>query len=156
MLAVRSPARETLRRGAHSRRQIKDGNGSVIRLGASAPMVKRLLTGPPIHWARVLASARHWPRYGQFRRHAAGVRAALDTLEPIPSTTLLSAQEAKDRLREIVEGFFFWRLRTEMENSSGACSSRAPGWAKRGGAKRVDWTAFGLQSFVPRAASSPA
>ncbi len=37
-------------------------------------------------------------------------RAVLDTLPPIPSTTLLSAQEAKDRLREIVEGFFFRRL----------------------------------------------
>jgi hypothetical protein len=37
----------------------------------------------------------------------------LDTLEPVPDTTLLSAQEAKDRLREIVEGFFFRRLRTE-------------------------------------------
>jgi hypothetical protein len=29
---------------------------------------------------------------------------------PACSTTLLSAQEAKDRLREIVEGFFFRRL----------------------------------------------
>jgi hypothetical protein len=37
----------------------------------------------------------------------------LDTLEPLPDTALLSAQEAKDRLREIVEGFFFRRLRTE-------------------------------------------
>jgi hypothetical protein len=37
----------------------------------------------------------------------------LDTIEPIPSTTLLSAQEAKDRLREIVEGFFLRRLKTE-------------------------------------------
>ena len=35
---------------------------------------------------------------------------ALDTLEPLPSTAVLSAQEAKDRLREIVEGFFFRRL----------------------------------------------
>ena len=34
----------------------------------------------------------------------------LDTLPPISSTALLSAQEAKDRLREIVEGFFFRRL----------------------------------------------
>jgi hypothetical protein len=32
---------------------------------------------------------------------------------PTSSTTLLSAQEAKERLREIVEGFFFRRLRTE-------------------------------------------
>jgi hypothetical protein len=39
--------------------------------------------------ALALAAARHWPRYGQFRRRAAGVRAALDTLEPIPSTALL-------------------------------------------------------------------
>jgi hypothetical protein len=37
----------------------------------------------------------------------------LDALQRTPSTVLLSAQEAKDRLREIVEGFFFWRLRTE-------------------------------------------
>ena len=37
----------------------------------------------------------------------------MDTIEPIPSTTLLSAQEAKDRLREIVEGFFFRRRRRE-------------------------------------------
>jgi len=37
----------------------------------------------------------------------------LDTLEPAPSTILLSAEEAKDRLRQIVEGFFFRRLRTE-------------------------------------------
>jgi hypothetical protein len=36
----------------------------------------------------------------------------LDTLEPMPSTTLLSPQDAKERLREIVEGFFFRRLRT--------------------------------------------
>jgi hypothetical protein len=33
----------------------------------------------------------------------------LDTLEPGPDTVLLSAQEAKQRLREIVEGFFFRR-----------------------------------------------
>jgi hypothetical protein len=31
----------------------------------------------------------------------------------LDTTTLLSAQEAKDRLRDIVEGFFFRRLRTE-------------------------------------------
>ena len=63
------------------------------------------------------------PRYGQFRRHAAGVRAALDTLEPIPSTTLLSAQEAKDRLREIIEGFFFQRLRTEDGNDAASVAA---------------------------------
>jgi hypothetical protein len=33
----------------------------------------------------------------------------LDTLPPTPSPTLLSAKEAKERLREIVEGFFFRR-----------------------------------------------
>ena len=38
--------------------------------------------------------------------------AVLDTLPPGPSTPLLSAQEAKDRLREIVEGFFFRRFRS--------------------------------------------
>jgi hypothetical protein len=33
----------------------------------------------------------------------------LDTLEPVSDTALLSAQDAKERLREIVEGFFFRR-----------------------------------------------
>jgi hypothetical protein len=32
-------------------------------------------------------------------------------LEPPPTTVPLSAEEAKARLREIVEGFFFRRLR---------------------------------------------
>ena len=41
------------------------------------------------------------------------LRAFLDASQETPSTALLSAQEAKDRLREIVEGFFFERLRTE-------------------------------------------
>jgi hypothetical protein len=36
----------------------------------------------------------------------------LDTLEP-PPTVLLSAEEATARLREIVEGFFFRRLKGE-------------------------------------------
>jgi hypothetical protein len=44
---------------------------------------------------------------------AARYRDALDTLEPTLAIPLLSAQEAKDRLREIVEGFFFRRLRGE-------------------------------------------
>jgi hypothetical protein len=35
----------------------------------------------------------------------------LETLPPSPNTALLPAQEAKDRLREIVEGFFFWQLK---------------------------------------------
>jgi hypothetical protein len=39
--------------------------------------------------------------------------APLDTLEPPPSTALLPAEEAKRRLREIVEGFFFRRLKGE-------------------------------------------
>jgi hypothetical protein len=37
----------------------------------------------------------------------------LDTLEPPPTTVLLSAEEAKERLRKIVEGFFFRRLKGE-------------------------------------------
>ena len=38
---------------------------------------------------------------------------ALDTLEPPLSAALLSAEEAKARLREIVEGFFFRGLKGE-------------------------------------------
>jgi hypothetical protein len=50
----------------------------------------------------------------------------LDTLEPIPSTTLLSAQEAKDRLREIVEGFFFRRVRGEGGKQVGRLLVKSP------------------------------
>ena len=110
MLTARSPARETLRRGAHSRRQIKDGNGAVIRLGAPAPIVKRILSRIPY---RLRLSARFGSPLAVVRvisPPSGGLRAALDTLEPLPSTAVLSAQEAKDRLREIVEGFFFRRL----------------------------------------------
>jgi hypothetical protein len=37
----------------------------------------------------------------------------LDASPPTPSIPLLSASEAKERLREIVEGFFFRRLTSE-------------------------------------------
>jgi len=40
-------------------------------------------------------------------------RAALDSLPPTSSPALLSAQEAKERLREIGEGFSFRPLRPE-------------------------------------------
>ena len=33
----------------------------------------------------------------------------MDTLEPTPTTVLLSAEQAKAQLREIVESFFFRR-----------------------------------------------
>jgi hypothetical protein len=39
--------------------------------------------------------------------------AALDTLPPTPSATLFSAEDVTQRLREIVEGFFFRRLSGE-------------------------------------------
>jgi hypothetical protein len=39
--------------------------------------------------------------------------ASLTARQRTPSTVLLSAQEAKDRLREIVKCLFFRRLRTE-------------------------------------------
>jgi hypothetical protein len=42
-------------------------------------------------------------------RHLPILGVVLDASPPAPSTTLLSAQEAKERLREIVEGFFFRR-----------------------------------------------
>jgi hypothetical protein len=45
--------------------------------------------------------------------HSRHFWAVLDALQPTPSTALLSAGEAKEKLREIVEGFFFRRLRTE-------------------------------------------
>ena len=47
------------------------------------------------------------------RRQHAFTGPYLDTLPPSPSSALLSAKEAKERLREIVEGFFFRRLSPE-------------------------------------------
>jgi hypothetical protein len=52
--------------------------------------------------------------------------AVLDTLPSTPSTALLSTQEAKDRLREIVEGFFFRRLRTEDRTRIGPRLVQSP------------------------------
>ena len=50
----------------------------------------------------------------------------MDTLEPPPSTVLLSAEEAKERLREIVEGFFFRRLRSEDGKRVGRLLVKSP------------------------------
>jgi hypothetical protein len=48
--------------------------------------------------------------------------AFLDAKQETPSTALLSAQDAKDRLREIVEGFFFRGRRSDgrQRGSSGS------------------------------------
>jgi hypothetical protein len=53
-------------------------------------------------------------------------------LPPTPSTTLLSASEAKERLREIVEGFFFRKLRSEDGKRVGRLLVKSPpGLGKR-------------------------
>jgi hypothetical protein len=50
----------------------------------------------------------------------------LDALQPPPGPALLSAQEAKDRLREIVEGFFFRRRRGEGQPPTRHLLVRSP------------------------------
>ena len=50
----------------------------------------------------------------------------MDASSPTPSTTLLSAPEAKERLRDIVEGFFFRRLRTEDGGRVGRLLVKSP------------------------------
>jgi hypothetical protein len=54
----------------------------------------------------------------------------LDALQPPPGPALLSAQEAKDRLCEIVEGFFFRRLRTDDGGRVGRLLKSPPGLGK--------------------------
>jgi hypothetical protein len=49
---------------------------------------------------------------------------------PTPSPTLLSAEEAKKRQREIVEGFFFRRLTGEDGKRVGGLLFKSP-WARR-------------------------
>ena len=60
-------------------------------------------------------SARSWRWSARLTCNASRSRPVLDTFEPRPSTTLLSAEEAKERLREIIEGFFFRRRRRDGE-----------------------------------------
>jgi hypothetical protein len=72
------------------------------RLGLSARLVL------PHGAGRRARNHRHCPRHP---------RAVLDALQPTPGTALLSAQEAKERLREIIEGFFFRRLRGEDDKT---------------------------------------
>ena len=47
-------------------------------------------------------------------------------MEPPPSTALLSAEDAKARLREIVEGFFFRRLRAGDARRVGRLLVKSP------------------------------
>jgi hypothetical protein len=106
---------------------MKDGNGAVIQLGASpGPMVKRPLTRiayalglPALPYPNGERAPRFWP-------HPCYPWPALDTLEPPPSAALLSAEEAKERLREIVEGFFFRRLRSEDDKRIGRLLVKSP------------------------------
>jgi hypothetical protein len=64
--------------------------------------------------------------------------AVLDTLPPSPSTALLSAQKASERLREIVEGFFFRRLRAEDGKAIRRLQVKCP---PRLGKTRTQWFA---------------
>jgi hypothetical protein len=77
---------------------------TATRFGRLSPPLPRW----PTHGAGVSASSRSG-RGGAAPRHPCDLRAALDALQPTASTTLLSALEATERLREIVEGFFFRR-----------------------------------------------
>jgi hypothetical protein len=71
----------------------------LTRIGYMHPVGASALCPAAIGRALLSSSSRPW--------------AALDASQPPSNTNLLSAQEAEDRLREIVEGFFLGRLRTE-------------------------------------------
>ena len=55
----------------------------------------------------------------------------MGTFPPSPDTELLSAEEAKARLREIVEGFFFRRLTTEDGKAIRPIGRQKSAWAAR-------------------------
>lgn len=67
---------------------------------------------PPRVWCRPGARFAS-PLGDRARPFPARPRAALGILEPPPTTVLLSAEQDKARLREIVEGFFFRWLKGE-------------------------------------------
>jgi hypothetical protein len=55
----------------------------------------------------------------------------LNTLEPSPTPVLLSAEQAKEKLRELIEGFFFGRLNGEDGNHVQRLLAHSPGLAAR-------------------------
>src|SRR5215469_3648117 len=57
---------------------------------------------------------------------AASGNSPLDTLEPNPTPALLSAEEAKEKLREIVERFFFRRPRGDAVGRGGRVLVKSP------------------------------
>jgi hypothetical protein len=78
--------------------------------GSFRPAVKRPLT--QVHYSLERRSVPPWSAGTRYLAPPRILRVVFDT-PPSPSTVLLSAKEAKDRLREIVEGFFLRRLKTE-------------------------------------------
>ena len=88
-------------------------------------MVKRPLTWIAYQGPRCRLRAAPW-RASPTLSANSRPGAALDTLEPPPTSVLLSAEEAKDRLREIVEGFFFRRLRSEDGKRIGRLLVKSP------------------------------
>jgi hypothetical protein len=55
--------------------------------------------------------------------------AVLGTPPPSPTSDLLSAKNAKERLRDVGEGFFFRILSTEDENAIRQVVEKNPAWA---------------------------
>ena len=115
-------------------------------------MVKRPLTRIAYSLGLACPAPPQWRAGARFWPHPCYPWPALDTLEPPPSTALLSAEEAKERLREIVEGFFFRRLRGEGGKQVGRLLVKSPpGLGKtreavRLGRKREGLAQIGLDS----------
>jgi hypothetical protein len=81
------------------------------------------LPGSAIRWACMSASlCQSWN--GRLRQPQS--LTPLDGLPQTPSTALLSAEEAKGRLREIVEGFFFRRNSEEGQRPARHLLIRSP------------------------------
>jgi hypothetical protein len=75
--------------------------------------------------------------------------AVLDTLPPIPDTDLLSAQEAGERLREVVEGFFFWKRRTEDRKARRTAARQKSAWVGQDNAGAPMGVRYHLQQIGP-------
>jgi hypothetical protein len=87
-------------------------------------MVKRPLTRIGYPMGRLHATRVDRARLA--RRHSRNPNALLDTPPPAPSPTPLSPEEAKARLREIVEGFFFRRRDDQAQMPTRQLLVRSP------------------------------
>jgi hypothetical protein len=132
------PLQADLQELPHPHRQVEGGNVARQQRGRQRVLWQQWRSHPRAGMTRRSFSAR-FIRLIAGRGHPCRPPCnppgpSLDQFVPSPGTTLLTVEEAKDRLREIVEGFFFRRRRTTTHKRRGRrdlCGRRRPAGQRR-------------------------